>query len=213
MDYKIKITPPNVEHFKLQEETHLTLYDEALFEYKHIRDYQFSDISCRLLKFDYCILENVVFEQCTLEKFEAINCVFVNCDFANSIFNESIFSKVEFKNCRITGVQFPDSTFSDFLFSGCQGSFMTSRYSSFKHGEFVECKLNLSDFSASDLDKISFSKCDLKESTFANCSFNLASLATSDIERASFNANNLKGLTISLEQSYIFARLLGLNII
>jgi uncharacterized protein YjbI with pentapeptide repeats len=213
MDNIIKIISPSIDYSNLKKGLKVPFQNEAVFNNLSIKTLKLFHKKFRLLKFDYCVFENVVFDSCDLNKFEAINCVFKNCDFANTIFEESIFSKVEFISCRFTGSQLPESILSDFLIENCQNSFFTARYTNFKNGILIDNNFNSSDFTSSSFINIDFDDCNLKESNFSNCNFTNVDISKSNIDKATFSKDKLSNLTISYEQSYIFAKLLGLRIV
>lgn len=189
------------------------LEDDAIFEAVHVRDIDYSYLTCENLVLRRSLLEKVTLQRTKLIRFEAGNVIFKHCDFSNLEWIGGSFQQVVFENCKLTGCNFAESYLRDCRFKACLLPFASFSYTNLKHVAFENCQLNDSEFFELSWKHLFLSDNNLDNSNWLRTKLAGIDFTTNQFSRLAFSLEQLKGLKVDAQQALILASALGLEIV
>lgn len=139
--------------------------------------------------------EGIEFEKCNFR-----NCNFQGWIFSNCKFLDCNFSKSNLSNLKISGSILNGNRFNECKLLGIDFA-KTSQRLGFS-SSFVDCNLDLSNFSQMDLKNGTISNCSCKEVYFSDTNLTKCNLSGSDFEGAVFHNTNLKSANLKKAKNY-----------
>lgn len=157
------------------------------------------------------VYENCTFVNCDLTSISLAGCSFEDCGFtgcnlSNVPLAGAAIRSVVFKNCKMLGLRFYDCNGYLFkaTFEGCNLSLSSFYKLRLKDPVFVNCLMQETDLTESDLTAALFDNCDLSFAVFDNTILEKADLRTAynytinptnnKLKAARFSVNGLAGL-------------------
>ena len=164
------------------------------------------------LNFSGCTFRSVTFGENDIEHMSFADCVLDHCDFSGFKLLEGSMHRVEITGCRGMGAQMDRSVLSNVLVKDCRVGYMT----------ISECKLTNVEFCSSELENMLLYSCQMKDSAFESCrmlnaeitgtSLKGIDLTTDDISGLRAQLDCLKGAKISVLQTPMMCALLGMKV-
>ena len=179
---------------------------EVFINDKTFNKIDFSKNPLAIGEYDSCTFINCNFTETHLATFNFIDCEFEACNLSMVSLKNTILNNVIFSNCKMLGVDF--SICNPFSFTiNCKDYSlnMSSFYTmNLKGSKFDSCVLHKVDFIETNLSKLNFKQCDLKNAIFERSileetNFYTAINYTIDLEKnkvanAKFSKNGILGL-------------------
>lgn len=118
---------------------------------------------------------------------------------ANNISSDSgAIVRVVLKNSQLTGLRLPRGYFKNIQFLNCRMNVSNFRQSKFERCLFYNCVLNEADFGGSDFKNVRFEYCQLQQTEFSNCVSSRLEFESTSLA-AIRGVAGLRGATISSE--------------
>lgn len=133
------------------------------------------------LQVEGCVLRDVRFTGCQIERFSATDTVLEDCELSGALLDGGRLHRVEFRRCRMSGVILTGLAATEVRWVACRANDANLRAAKLDHVELTDCDLVGADFYAATLTSSRLLGCDLTGAEFSKAKLNAVALHRSTL--------------------------------
>jgi len=121
-------------------------------------------------EYENCTFKNCSFYSADLSNFVFRSCIFDGCDLSLAALKNTTLNDIQFTGCKLLGVKFHKANhfLLSFRFENCILNHSVFYRMKLKKTNFVNCKMEETDFTETDLTSSLLDNCDLNRTVFYN---------------------------------------------